>query len=215
MAKKTITMTLYVSELVYDVQNKTYLTGRSRQTGTNHEEVANMQANDDDENANQILRSIQNAFGTLKTKLSEWLDEDGTTATDELMLPTYTYYSATVADGNVTWEKLAALHDNNLIATVRELPTDASDIVTGDVYCLANEKSELKISLIMPSNYNNSTRETINAALHQYIVNTAIGDWFTITDKNDATDYYTLAGNNLETIREAANKRVRPVRRGV
>lgn len=47
MAKKTITLTLYVSELVYDIQNKTYLTGRSRRTGTNHEEVANMQANDD------------------------------------------------------------------------------------------------------------------------------------------------------------------------
>ena len=56
MAKKTIAITLYMSELIYDVQNKTYLTGRSRTNGTNHEEVANMQANDDDENANQILR---------------------------------------------------------------------------------------------------------------------------------------------------------------
>ena len=62
MAKKTITITEYMSELLYDIQNKTYLTGRSRQTGANHEEVANMQANDDDENANQIIRSIGNAF---------------------------------------------------------------------------------------------------------------------------------------------------------
>ena len=30
MAKKTIAITLYISELIYDVQNKTYLTGRSR-----------------------------------------------------------------------------------------------------------------------------------------------------------------------------------------
>ncbi len=65
MAKKTITITLYMSELIYDVQNKTYLTGRSRSTGKNHEEVAHMQANDDDENANQIARSIGNAFANM------------------------------------------------------------------------------------------------------------------------------------------------------
>ena len=165
MAKKTITLTLYVSELVYDIQNKTYLTGRSRQTGSNHEEVANMQANDDDENANQVMRSIQNAFGTLKTKLAEWLNDDGTTSSDELMSIT--------------------------------------------------DKSTLEVALNMPSNYNNSTRDAISAALHQYIVNTAIGDWFTITDKADASDYFTLATNNLEAIREAVNKRLRPTRQSL
>lgn len=165
MAKKTITLTLYVSELVYDIQNKTYLTGRSRKTGSNHEEVANMQANDDDENADQVMRSIQNAFGTLKTKLAEWLNDDGTTSSDELMSIT--------------------------------------------------DKSTLEVVLNMPSNYNSSTRDAISAALHQYIVNTAIGDWFTITDKADASDYFTLATNNLEAIREAVNKRVRPQRQSV
>ena len=165
MAKKTITLTLYVSELVYDIQNKTYLTGRSRQTGSNHEEVANMQANDDDENADQVMRSIQNAFGALKTKLAEWLNDDGTTSSDELMSIT--------------------------------------------------DKSTLEVVLNMPSNYNSSTRDAISAALHQYIVNTAIGDWFTITDKADASDYFTLATNNLEAIREAVNKRLRPTRQSV
>lgn len=85
MAKKTLTITEYMSELIYDIQNKTYLTGRSRQTGSNHEEVANMQANDDDENANQIFRSIGNAFAELKTKLSEYLVEDGTTSNNALI----------------------------------------------------------------------------------------------------------------------------------
>lgn len=88
MAKKTIAITLYMSELIYDVQNKTYLTGRSRTNGTNHEEVANMQANDDDENANQILRSIGNAFANLKTKLSEFINETGTSANDKLLSAT-------------------------------------------------------------------------------------------------------------------------------
>ena len=160
MAKKIISITLYMSELIYDVQNKTYLTGRSRQTGTNHEEVANMQANDDDENLNQIMRSIGNAFANLKTKLSEYINESGTSTNDKLISST----------------------DN------------------------------LTVSLNMPPNYNNASNDTISTALHQYLVNSAIGDWFTITNKNDASDYITLAAANLEQLREAVNKRMRPTR---
>jgi len=163
MAKKVIAITLYMSELIYDVQNKTYLTGRSRQTGTNHEEVANMQANDDDENANQIMRSIGNAFANLKTKLSEYINENGTSTNDKQISST----------GNLT------------------------------------------LSLNMPPNYNNASNDTISTALHQYLVNCAIGDWFTITNKNDASDYITLAAANLEQLREALNKRMRPTRTNV
>lgn len=163
MAKKVIAITLYMSELIYDVQNKTYLTGRSRKTGTNHEEVANMQANDDDENANQIMRSIGNAFANLKTKLSEYINESGTSTNDKQLSST----------GNLT------------------------------------------LSLNMPPNYNNASNDTISTALHQYLVNSAIGDWFTITNKNDASDYITLAAANLEQLREAVNKRMRPTRTNV
>ena len=67
----------------------------------------------------------------------------------------------------------------------------------------------------MPSNFNPATNDTIGAALHQYIVNSAIGEWFTITDKADAADYLTLAAANLAEIREAINKRVRPTRSNV
>lgn len=160
MAKKAIKITLYMSELIYDVQNKTYLTGRSRQTGTNHEEVANMQANDDDENLNQVLRSIGNAFANIKTKLSEYIKEETTTGTNEML----------------------------------------------------SVDKDLTIGLNMPPNYNNASNDTISTALHQYLVNSAIGDWFTITNKNDASDYITLAAANLEQLREAVNKRMRPTR---
>ena len=163
MAKKTITITEYMSELLYDIQNKTYLTGRSRQTGGNHEEVANMQANDDDENSNQIIRSIGNAFANLKTKLSEYLVEEGTTSNNAL---------------------------------------------------ISGEKN-LTLVLQMPGNFNQATNDTISTGVHQYIVNSAIGDWFTITNKNDSSDYVTLAAANLEVIREAINKRVRPKRKDI
>ena len=163
MAKKTITITLYMSELIYDVQNKTYLTGRSRSTGKNHEEVAHMQANDDDENANQIARSIGNAFANMKTQLSEFIQSAGTTANNQLI----------------------------------------------------SQTTNLSVELVMPSNFNQAVNDTVSTAMHQYLVNYAIGDWFTITNKNDAGDYVALAAANIEEIRNAINKRVRPTRTSV
>ena len=80
---QTIFLDLDINEIVYDIQNKTYLTGKSRRDGSNHERVANMQANDDEENANQVLRSVTMAFANLKTKLGEYLDLTGSTATNE------------------------------------------------------------------------------------------------------------------------------------
>lgn len=161
MNRSNISVKLYMSELLFDVQNKTYLTGRSRQNGQNHEEVANMQANDDDENLNQLTRSIQNAWSALKTKLSEYIVSNQSAGDNELQ----------------------------------------------------EEEEELVVTLSMPTNYNHATVDTITAAMHQYVVNIATGDWFTITNKNDANDYVTLAAANIEQIREALNKRVRPTRR--
>lgn len=160
MAKKTITITEHISELIYDIQNKTYLTGKSRSDGNNHEAVANMQANDDDEDANQIMRSIGNAFSILKTKLADFIEDNGTTANNTL--------------------------------------------ISGE--------GKLTLVVLMPSNFNQAVNDTIASAVHQYLVNTAVGDWFAITNKNDAGDYIKEAEINLGTIREAINKRVRPVR---
>lgn len=162
MARKELTVSLYMSELIYDVQNKTYLTGRSRQAEGNYEEVAHMQANDDEENKNQIARSLGNAFQTLKSKLSDYIVEQGTTA-------------------------------NNILMDV-------------------SPQTKLSLAFSMPSNYNEATREAIATSIHKYIINTAVGDWFTITNKADAADYIAQASLNINEIREAINKRVRPTR---
>lgn len=72
--KKSITIRLKISEIIYDIQNKTYLTGRSAVNGNNHAHVANMQANSDEENEAQILRSVTTAEGILRNRLAEYLD---------------------------------------------------------------------------------------------------------------------------------------------
>jgi hypothetical protein len=163
MAKKSIPITLYKSELVSEIKNKTFLTARSRSTGTNHEEVAHMQADDgNDEDRLQIYRSVENSIATLMTKLSEFID---------------------IEVGSV---------DNNLDDTI--------------------EAETFVINLTMPSNYNEATATTVKAEAHQFVVNKSVAAWFQITDKADADDYETKAAANIEGIREAIYKRVRPVR---
>ena len=79
-----IKITIDIHELVYDIQNKTYLTGRSRGDGKNYRQVALMQANNDDENYNQIMRSIGNALAKVKAELSEVLKETASKGSNTL-----------------------------------------------------------------------------------------------------------------------------------
>lgn len=87
MARKSLTITLYMSELIYDFQNKAYLTGRSRRSnGMDAEAASNIQANNDDEDKNQALRSIQNAHSQLLVELSESvMTTTETTSSNELI----------------------------------------------------------------------------------------------------------------------------------
>ena len=81
--KKDITITLYMSEMIYDIQNKSYLKGRSL-VDQDPARVAYMQANDDEENLNQVLRSIGGAYGSLKSELSEYIKESASTGNNIL-----------------------------------------------------------------------------------------------------------------------------------
>ena len=158
--KKPITLTLKMSEIIYDIQNKTYLTGRSTSDGNNHAHVANMQANDDDENAAQILRSVTMAFAMLRNRLAEFTDGGDNDA------------------------------DNSIVS----------------------DKGDLVLSLEMPSNFNTNATKTIGEAAHQFIVSTAIADWFAITAKGETADYTAVAKSSLAVIEEALCKRTRPLR---
>jgi hypothetical protein len=166
MGKKSVTITLKKDELIDDIHNKTYLTGESRKNGSNHEDVAHMKSNDDEEDMDQILRSIKNAFSNLKTKLSEYL-----------------------------------------------ISTDSDSKVAANNGSIGDDDGDLTLVLSMPSNYNVSTADTVADAAHQYVVNSVIADWFTITNKTDAEDYGKMAEVNLSIILEAVNKRLRPTKR--
>lgn len=64
----------------------------------------------------------------------------------------------------------------------------------------------------LPSNYNEATTQGLASAAHQYIVNTALMEWFMVTSPSDAGDYAKLSERNLVELRTAIHKRVRPSR---
>lgn len=86
-SKKTLTVKQYVKELIYDIQNKAYLTGQAREAegAKNYEAASNMQASDDNENSYQIRRSLANAFSSLKSLLGEYLNEDKSTSDNKIL----------------------------------------------------------------------------------------------------------------------------------
>lgn len=159
-----VTFTLYKSELIYDFENKAFLTGRSRKSVMSVEDVASMQTSDADEDRNQALRSIQNAYGNLLVNLGEYLKPASTTSN--------------VGGDNV----------------------------------LIDDTSNFEFTLKMPDNYNRAGDGAIASAAHKFIVNSALADWFLITNKNDAPDYVAMAQSNMEDLRSALNRRTSPTR---
>lgn len=158
--KKQVTATIKMGWLLYDIQNETYLRGRTIQNDQNHKQVASMFASDDEENKEKILRSVKKAFAEVKTELAEYLNEDGATS------------------------------DNSHI----------------------DESQDLVLSLVMPSNFNEAATAGISESVHDYLKNTAISEWYMVTNKEDADQYVVLATKSMNNIRNAVSKRSRPTR---
>ena len=135
--KKTVTATIKIDWLLYDIQNETYLRGRTIQNDENHKQVASMFASEDEENREKLLRSIKKGFSEVKTELSEYLNENGLTSDNSHI------------DGN---------------------------------------------------------------SIHDYLKNTAISEWYMVTNKEDADQYVALANKSMNNIRNAVSKRSRPTR---
>lgn len=154
-----------MSELIYDFQNKAYLTGRSRRAADMDAEAAsNIQASDDDEDKNQALRSIQNAYSQLLVELSEGLvNSTGTTASNKLI------------DGG----------------------------------------TNITIQLSLPSNYNIGLKDALTSAIHDYLINKSLMDWFVLTNPSESKTYSDLATVSLQNLHETFNRRERPSRTNV
>lgn len=72
--------------------------------------------------------------------------------------------------------------------------------------------TDLVLNLTMPSNFNEAATAGVGEAIHDYLKNTAVADWYLVTNKGDASDYLTLAQKSMLSIQQAVSKRSRPHR---
>lgn len=82
--KKTIYLTLYLSEIVYDIMLQAHVMSDSLTADETAEQSAKIDETGGD-NRNHILRSIGTAYSALRGQLSEYLAEDNSAADDLLL----------------------------------------------------------------------------------------------------------------------------------
>lgn len=73
MAKNEVKITIHLSEVIYDIQNKTYISGEvAGCNGESAEKVSMQQVDSEEWSNNQIIRSIGNAFSRIQSSISEY-----------------------------------------------------------------------------------------------------------------------------------------------
>lgn len=71
---------------------------------------------------------------------------------------------------------------------------------------------QLAMAFKLPSNYNNASADSLGNGIHAYLVDSALADWFVITNKEDAQTYLEHSSVSLEVVKRALYKRSRPSR---
>ena len=155
---RPITIDLKLTQILFDIRNKAYLTGKTREADERLKAAIQASADDDP----QMLRAIQNATDRVCILLSDYIADDSDSSVDN------TYFA------------------------------DDSD---------ANS-----ITLVMPDNFNGGMAKSLATMIHDYIVSSALHEWFQLTFKADATDYIQLSGISLDDIKLAMSKRKAPTR---
>lgn len=97
-----------------------------------------------------------------------------------------------------------------------EVKTELAEYLDEDGTSTDNSRydgeSDLVLNLTMPSNFNEAATAGVGEAIHDYLKNTAIAEWYLVTNKADAEQYITLAQKSLVSIQQAVSKRSRPKR---
>lgn len=97
-----------------------------------------------------------------------------------------------------------------------EVKTELAEYLDEDGTTTDNSRydgtTDLVLNLTMPSNFNEAATAGVGEAIHDYLKNTAIAEWYLVTNKADAEEYITLAQKSLVSIQQAVSKRSRPKR---
>lgn len=182
--KHTITLRIYISELLYDVKQRAYTIGESLKTADNPATAALIQEAVD-ENENTLLRSFGQSFATLRDELGEYLISEKHEADNVLLdKETKIINGLTFGYAGAPSENAESKVDNTLVLMLR-----------------------------MPTNYAMDSRESLATNIHAYIVDCALADWLSLTPARELAAQYTQSATaDLLLIKQAVNRRQRPNR---
>ncbi len=153
MAKTEITVTLYPSEIQYDIENKTYLHARTDAEGDNIVAASDAMVDGSDEADNHVSRSMGNAVTTLLSRLSEYAATAETSADNILKAPSEPYVIKLLMPAN--FNKAATL---NLGATMHQFVVNQA---IGDWYAETDSESSQYYAALASANLD-TIREITN-----------------------------------------------------
>ena len=184
--KHTIELKLYLSEIVYDIQQRAYLIGESMRTDQNAEQAAMVQ-DINDERKDAVLRSIGTTWATIRDVCYEYLKGTNHTADNLLLLETRKKVATALS---------FSFQGSN--------PADNTD---------ETEDNTLQMMLRMPTNSALASSDALAADAHTAIVCNALAEGLLLTPARDlAATYVQSAASSLQAMNTALNRRVRPNR---
>lgn len=181
---KSLSITLYLSEILYDIRNKAFLTGRSRETADNQAQISWSQLSGDEPEMGQIMRSVESALAVVQTKLAPYLEE-------------------------ITRERILREHHPPCMPHPEEL----IELSAEDDVLMPSEENAITLKLLMPDNYNQAFVPALSSSIHNFIVAAVLGEWFVISHPNEAKAYLQWAEGESANIKACLEKRIKPLRR--
>lgn len=183
---KSLSITLYLSEILYDIRNKAFLTGRSRETADNQAQISWSQLSGDEPEMGQIMRSVESALAVVQTKLAPYLEE-------------------------ITRERI--LREHHPPRHRRPHPAEPIELPAEDDVLMPSEEHAITLQLLMPDNYNQAFVPALSSSIHNFIVAAVLGEWFVISYPNEAKAYLQWAEGESANIKACLEKRIKPIRR--
>lgn len=181
---KSLSITLYLSEILYDIRNKAFLTGRSRETADNQAQISWSQLSGDEPEMGQIMRSVESALAVVQTKLAPYLEE-------------------------ITRERILREHHPPCMPH----PAEPIELPAEDDVLMRFEDNAITMKLLMPDNYNQAFVPVLSSSIHNFIVAAVLGEWFVISYPNEAKAYLQWAEGENVNIKACLEKRIKPLRR--
>ncbi len=184
--KKSIYIDLYLSELLHDIRVKAYHLSEVAKA-SNQLDLGDLIGDTEDEFTCQLLRSIQSSFALLRHHLNEYVEENDSPSSN-----------------NILMRETIGQPSTDLVFGLQGKAAEPEEEEQVD--------NTLRLALRVPSNFNYAVKDDITTQAHCYLVNQALRDWLRNLQKEQADEYAQLAQANLQILQDAMLKRVPPCR---